>query len=81
MKPANDEPDPETIALLRAVSSVNFKKAGEILDVGPRHIRRMIEDGKLEKIGAGHWQRITSRSILAQLGVPAEETINSQKRL
>ena len=66
------EPDPDLVGLLYAVPTQNLEQAAKVLRVSPRHVRRLIESGQVEKIGAGQWQRITSKSILGRLGLPVD---------
>ncbi len=74
MKPANEPyvPDDEMLALLYTRPAFKLTRAAEALGVSLRQVRRLAADGKLEKVGTGQAKRITTRSILARLGLLVE---------
>ncbi|MCU1327479.1 MAG: hypothetical protein JWN34_2849 [Bryobacterales bacterium] len=54
--------------LLRERAALDYRHACEVLEIGARHLRRLVELGELERIGRGHFKRITAKSIRVYRG-------------
>jgi hypothetical protein len=49
--------------MLRERVALDYKHACEALEIGARHLRRLVELGELERTGKGHFKKITTQSI------------------
>jgi hypothetical protein len=73
--PMKQQPEPGALdpEILHRVEAVNYAQACLALEIGRRHLRRLIELGELERIGKGHFKRVTTRSIRKYRGVGEEK--------
>jgi hypothetical protein len=63
------------LAVLLERDAVSYATAAALLEIGARHLRRLIELGELERIGKGHFKRVTSSSIRSYRGLDAEKRL------
>jgi len=53
----------------------SYQTAAALLEIGARHLRRLVELGAVESIGRGHFKKITGRSIRDYQGAEKEKRL------
>lgn len=51
-------------------AAVTYRQAAEFMSLSERWIRKLVAEGKLERVGEGQWKRVTTASIRRYCGLP-----------
>jgi excisionase family DNA binding protein len=74
-----DEKQPD-LTILDRFDAFTYETAAEILNVSARQLRRLVQNGKIERVGVGQRRRIKSNSLSRYAGYSRNPEPNGHKR-